>query len=51
MANPLVVKHKITGRLYEIQHIDGDIYACLRLSYYDGMPIGDLVYLRKDEVE
>ena len=57
--NKNMVKHKQTGQLYEIQHvihstraIDGeDVLVCYRLSAYDGMPIGSLVHLRKDEVE
>jgi len=58
MANSKMVKHKATGKLYEIDHVihskngvDGeDVYACHKLSEYDGMPIGPLVYLKKVEV-
>jgi hypothetical protein len=61
MANKNMVKHKQTGELYEIQHViysrvdavnaDADVLACYRLSAYDGMPIGSLVHLQRDEVE
>lgn len=47
-----IVKHRQTGTLYEIDYVvhstraDGkDVYACHKLSAYDGMPIGPLVYL------
>lgn len=51
-------KHKVTGRLYEIQYAvhtkqaDGqDVYACYLLSAYDGMPVGNLVFIRAGELE
>lgn len=49
----MIVKHIPDGRLYEVHHVyhsnrqnhDEDVYACHRLSAYDGMPIGPLTYV------
>ncbi len=62
--NRNVVKRKsdgteFDGRLYEIQYVvhsacgndAEDVYACYRLSNYDGMPIGPLVWVAKGELE
>lgn len=54
--NRSIVKSKRDGTLYEVQYlfhsdlIDVDLYVCYRLSVYDGMPIGGLVYVLADEV-
>ena len=51
-----VVKNKFTGELFKVEHIFHsagfpDIYACYRLSGYDGMPIGSLINFGPDEIE
>lgn len=57
--NQRVVK-TFSGKLYEIQYllapsttapsIDMPVYACYRLSAYDGMPIGSLVHIAASEL-
>ena len=46
-------KSRHSGDLYEIQYVVygtiGYLAACYRLSGYDGMPIGGLVWLPVDE--
>lgn len=46
-----VVKHKATGTLYEViaRHAFGCM--CVRLSHYDGMPMGLPQYMLYTEVE
>ena len=46
-----IVKHKLTGDLYEVVAILGSVIGCVRLSAYDGMPMGDIIQLDMDEVE
>ena len=51
----------LTGTLYEVQYLvhpsisapsdTTDVYACYRLSAYDGMPIGRLVWVAESELE
>ena len=57
----MIAKHKTSGALYEPQYIvhpaeyapanQADVFACYRLSAYDGMPIGSLVWLSADELD
>ena len=52
-------KSKTSGDLYEIQYVvhprsashGCDVFACYRLSSYDGMPIGPLVWIAESEFE
>jgi hypothetical protein len=52
-----MVKHRVTGALYEIAYVthslahNGDVYAAYRLSSYDGMPIGPRVWIAVNEFE
>lgn len=61
--NARIVKRKTSDtpdQLYEVQYVvhpaqhapasTVDVYACYRLSAYDGMPIGSLIWLRADEL-
>jgi hypothetical protein len=56
------VKHRTTGDLYEVDSLTAhpsatappettDVFACYRLSRYDGMPVGTRVWLSASEVE
>lgn len=57
--NSMLRKSKTTGSLYEIQYVvhprpftyGGDVFACYRLSGYDGMPIGPRVWIAESEFE
>lgn len=46
----------LSGTLYEIQYVvhsttlNEDVYACYRLSSYDGMPIGGLAWIPVSEL-
>lgn len=54
-----IVKSKSSGDLYEIQYVvhpqpnftTDEVYACYRLSGYDGMPIGGRVWIAAGEFE
>lgn len=58
--NSRLVKSKETGTLYEIQYVvhrsatapaaTTDVYACYRISVYDVMPIGSLVWVAASEL-
>lgn len=56
--NRNMVKMK-SGELYEIQYVvhprpathGCDVYACYRLSAYDGMPIGSLVWIAETDLD
>lgn len=54
-----IAKHRTTGELYSVEYVvhsvnqvDGeDVFACYKLSAYDGMPIGSLVHIPKSELD
>jgi hypothetical protein len=58
--NSRLVKAKNSGELYEIQYVVHravwapsnvtDVYACYRISNYDAMPIGSLVWISADQL-
>lgn len=48
MANNRLVKHATTGDVYEVAYVVRNVdamFACYKLSAYDGMPIGELVHI------
>ena len=54
--NRSVVKHKETGSLYEVDYIvhdrgGVDVFSGHRLSNYDGMPIGDRVWMAANQFD
>jgi hypothetical protein len=57
--NSNIRKAKQSGKFYEIQYVvhprpithGCDVFACYRLSDYDGMPIGSLVWIAESELE
>lgn len=60
MNSRLVITKGAEGNLYEIQYVvhrsatapssATDVYACYRISNYDGMPIGSLVWIAENEL-
>lgn len=61
MANSrLVMTRGLEGNLYEVQYLvhpsptapadTTDVYACYRISNYDGLPIGSLVWIAASEL-
>lgn len=46
-----IIKSKIDGHLYEVEHVSEDAFGCRRLSAYDGMPIGPIVYIAKGDID
>jgi hypothetical protein len=55
--NKNIVKSKDGRESYEIQYtihssvLNTTVYACYRLSAYDGMPIGPLVFIPISQVQ
>ena len=57
--NWMLRKAKASGDLYEVlyvvhspaAHPNQDVFACYRLSAYDGMPIGSRVWVAENEFE